>query len=142
MEWRNWLWWSKFGHISNSMWGCDFHSLCVCVCVCVCVVCVVCVCVCVCVCVVCVYSLYGVKQGSVSLSVVTVRFGTVFPRTCTGHDFYLWHPWDDRTDQDCILGAAVTIERRNSSVCCLIGQDYSRPTQFSKCRCTVDDFEW
>ena len=73
---------------------------------------------------------------------VTVNFSSIFPRTCSLSDYYNWHPWDDRTDEDCILGSTVTIERRNASRCCLIGEDYSRPIQFNVCPCYEDDFEW
>ena len=87
-------------------------------------------------------SLYGTARQDHTWDVISVDFGAVFSRNCSSADFYLWHPWDDRTKQPCLLGSMVAIERRNSSICCLIGRDYSRPVQFSKCSCTEDDFEW
>ncbi len=88
-------------------------------------------------------SLYGTAVGVDHVwDVISVEFSLIFPRNCSSSDFYQWHPWDDRTDQGCLLGSSVSIERRNASVCCLIGQDYYRPTQFSRCSCSEDDFEW
>ena len=86
--------------------------------------------------------MYGTRDPSSTWSVVTVNFSSIFPSTCPGSAYYYWQPWDDRSDANCILGSSVTIERRNASICCLIGQDYSRPVQFSVCPCYEDDFEW
>ena len=92
---------------------------------------------------VCVCSLYGTPSSNDHVwDVLSMDFQAVFPRNCSSSDFYDWHPWDDRTDQACLLGSDVTIQRRNSSVCCLIGRTYSRPTSFTVCSCTADDFEW
>lgn len=87
-------------------------------------------------------SLYGLKENTRSWYVVTVNFSSIFPSVCSSSDYYYWHPWDDRTDEDCILGNTITIERRNASRCCLIGPDYSRSIQFNVCPCFEDDFEW
>ena len=89
-------------------------------------------------------SLFGLKEASASLNwdVVTVNFSSIFPFTCSPSHYYGWHPWDDRTDQACILGSSVTIERRNASVCCLIGKEYSRSVDVKSCPCNEEDFEW
>lgn len=87
-------------------------------------------------------SLYGVTgPGSHTWDVVTVNFSSIFPRTCSWSDYYYWRPWDNRSPEGCILGSSVTIERRNASICCLIGEEYSRPFQFSVCPCVEEDFE-
>ena len=87
-------------------------------------------------------SLYGVKQGTGVWDVVTVNFSSIFSRTCTASDFYLWQPWDERTESDCILGLDVTLERRRPQQCCLIGINYDRPISTSQCECNIDDYEW
>ena len=87
-------------------------------------------------------SLYGVKLTSRNWDVVTVNFSNVFERLCNDNDFYLWQPWDARTESDCILGLDVTLERRLPSRCCLIGPNYVRTVSTRICQCSIDDYEW
>ena len=47
-----------------------------------------------------------------------------------------------RANADCVLGSAVTIERRNPQTCCLNGRDYDREIHIDICVCTVNDYEW
>jgi hypothetical protein len=86
-----------------------------------------------------VVSLYGVQNHA--WTVFTVNLTNIFTRACSSGDFYTWRPYDINSDTGCLLGAAVSIERRVPSICCLTGVNYVREISYSICGCTGDDFE-
>ena len=87
-------------------------------------------------------SLYGIRSRSLIWDLVTINFSSIFPTLCNASDFYYWHPWNDRTESECILGLTVTIERRLPLSCCFIDTNYHRSINISVCQCTTDDYEW
>ena len=46
------------------------------------------------------------------------------------------------SDQECLFGEVLKIERRKVGVCCFNGADYSRNVTMFPCQCTADDYEW
>ena len=111
-----------------------------------------------------VMSLYGTANPGGPWIVFTLDFASIFLRKCTNSDYIQWMPWDmvcvyislclyggvvfmigsllQRSDTDCILGSAVTIERRRAQTCCLNGRDYDREVSVDICECNSEDFEW
>ena len=47
-----------------------------------------------------------------------------------------------RSSSGCLLGSAVSIQRRKPTVCCLNSQQYNRVVNFTVCACVPEDFEW
>jgi hypothetical protein len=87
--------------------------------------------------------LYATGRSRVWMSVY-LNFTNIFLKTCASEDYYLWEPWNDRTDNElnCQFGETLLIERRKVGVCCFNGGDYSRTVNSTPCACTADDFEW
>ncbi len=74
--------------------------------------------------------------------VFTLNFTSVVPRQCDTFDYFEWIPTDDRLSESCLLGEVVLYERRNGSACCYVDPDYQKPVNTSRCRCSLEDFEW
>jgi hypothetical protein len=73
--------------------------------------------------------------------IVELDFSDAVPTQCTyPDDYFIWTPSDDRSYRRCVLGAEMTFERRNSSVCCYIDPSYERSVSNVSCPCTRDDY--
>lgn len=74
--------------------------------------------------------------------VFTLNFTSVVPRQCDIFDYFGWVPTDERLSEGCLLGEVVEYERRNATACCYVDPDYQKPTEATRCRCSLEDFEW
>ena len=64
-------------------------------------------------------------------------------RKCKQNDYKRWEVADPRNDTEkCLLGKVQAFERRDPTVKCLNGYNYTRLASSSICACTREDFEW
>ncbi|XP_033756122.1 VPS10 domain-containing receptor SorCS1-like [Pecten maximus] len=88
-----------------------------------------------------VVSVFGRLGDEKGRLMVKLDFSQVLTRQCTQMDYLDWSPGSNISQDNCILGQAVTYERRNQFSRCYNGPDYIRKKPASICLCRPSDFE-
>ncbi|XP_069140405.1 VPS10 domain-containing receptor SorCS1-like isoform X2 [Argopecten irradians] len=88
-----------------------------------------------------VVSVFGRLGDDKGRLMVKLDFSRILTRECEQTDYLDWSPGSNISQDNCILGEAVTYERRNQFSKCFNGPSYVRTRPGSICLCRPSDFE-